>query len=54
MADSLAKLASTSDQNQVVHSYFDLHRTAKGLFQLDKWQMPCTRSKFDEVNFYVS
>lgn len=54
VADFLAKLASTSSQNSMFHSFIQLPREAKGLVQLDKRQMPSIRTKSDKANFFIS
>ncbi|KAG5612881.1 hypothetical protein H5410_024162 [Solanum commersonii] len=40
VADCLAKLASSSHQMLITQLYSNLPRRAKGLFLLDKWQLP--------------
>ncbi|XP_060201453.1 uncharacterized protein LOC132629989 [Lycium barbarum] len=54
VADLLAKFASTSNQNLLTKSLLHLPRQARGSFQLDKWQLPSLRCKYDKANFFVS
>ncbi|WMV26965.1 hypothetical protein MTR67_020350 [Solanum verrucosum] len=53
-ADHLAKMASTSGTRTLYHSLKELHREAKGLLQLDKWQTPTFRRRYEKCNFFVS
>ncbi|KAH0639228.1 hypothetical protein KY285_035814 [Solanum tuberosum] len=52
VADCLAKLASSSHQMLITQLYSNLPRKAKGLFLLDKWQLPSIQSKYDRANFF--
>ncbi|KAK4722553.1 hypothetical protein R3W88_012786 [Solanum pinnatisectum] len=54
VADFLAKLASSSGNGTFYFSYQQLPKEAKGLFQLDRWQLPCIRRRYDKCNFFVS
>ncbi|KAH0649965.1 hypothetical protein KY284_029877 [Solanum tuberosum] len=54
VAGFLAKLASSSGNGTFYFSYQQLPKEAKGLFQLDRWQLPCIRRKYDKCNFFVS
>ncbi|KAH0644413.1 hypothetical protein KY284_032297 [Solanum tuberosum] len=54
VADFLAKLASSSGNGTFYFSYQQLSKEAKGLFQLDRWQLPCIRRRYDKYNFFVS
>ncbi|XP_060182063.1 uncharacterized protein LOC132611694 [Lycium barbarum] len=48
IADFLAKKAATSGDRALYLSYQDLPREAKGLLQLDKWQLPTFRRRFEK------
>ncbi|KAK4717882.1 hypothetical protein R3W88_016220 [Solanum pinnatisectum] len=50
----LAKLASSSGNGTFYFSYQQLPKEVKGLFQLDRWQLPCVRRRYDKCNFFVS
>ncbi|XP_070041366.1 uncharacterized protein [Nicotiana tomentosiformis] len=54
VVDMLAKLASTSGNKTLYHSQDNLPREAKGLIQLDKWQFPSFRRRYEKCNFFVS
>ncbi|XP_075086341.1 uncharacterized protein LOC142169044 [Nicotiana tabacum] len=54
VVDLLAKLASTSGNKTLYHSQDNLPREAKGLIQLDKWQFPSFRRRYEKYNFFVS
>lgn len=54
VADYLAKLASQSRNSTSFTSFNQLPREVKGLFQLDRWQLPSIRRRFDQANFFVS
>nr|XP_016436823.1 PREDICTED: uncharacterized protein LOC107762942 [Nicotiana tabacum] len=54
VADCLAKLATTTNQRRLYHSLQELPSNAKGLFLLDKWQLPSIRTKYEKSNFFVS
>ncbi|KAK4718670.1 hypothetical protein R3W88_017008 [Solanum pinnatisectum] len=46
VADFLAKKASSSGNSTFYHSFQELPSEAKGLFQLNKWQLPTIRRRF--------
>ncbi|KAH0674097.1 hypothetical protein KY284_025184 [Solanum tuberosum] len=54
VADFLAKNAASSGNSTFYHSFQELPREARGLFQLDKWQLPTIRRRFEKCNFFVS
>ncbi|XP_060216384.1 uncharacterized protein LOC132643881 [Lycium barbarum] len=54
VADYLAKLASSSRVKSLYHSHDSLPGEAKGLVQLDQWQLPTFRRRFEKCNFFVS
>nr|XP_009769714.1 PREDICTED: uncharacterized protein LOC104220529 [Nicotiana sylvestris] len=54
IADLLAKLASTSGNRTLYHSHNNFPKEAKGLIQLDKWQIPTFRRRYEKCNFFVS
>lgn len=54
VADFLAKLASSSGNCTFYFSYQQLQEEVKGLFQLDRWHLPCIRRRYDICNFFVS
>nr|XP_016487427.1 PREDICTED: uncharacterized protein LOC107807533 [Nicotiana tabacum] len=54
LPDSLAKRAVETQQPSHFYSSHQLSRQAKGLFLLDKDQIPCIRNKYDKANFFVS
>ncbi|XP_060190450.1 uncharacterized protein LOC132619619 [Lycium barbarum] len=54
VADYLAKNAAGSQNFTLYDSYQQLPVGAKGLFQLDKSQMPSIRIKYDKASFFVS
>ncbi|KAK4372528.1 hypothetical protein RND71_007912 [Anisodus tanguticus] len=53
VADSLAKLAPNMNHNKIFYSVDQLPNVSKGPFQLDKWQMPSLRTRYDKYNFIV-
>ncbi|XP_060210288.1 uncharacterized protein LOC132637170 [Lycium barbarum] len=54
VADYLAKLALSSRTRSVYYSHDSLPGEAKGLTQLDQWQLPTFRRRFEKSNFFVS
>lgn len=54
VADYLAKLASSSGNSTFYTSFNQLPKEAKGTFQLDRWQLPSIRRRYDTTNFFVS
>ncbi|XP_060178282.1 uncharacterized protein LOC132608243 [Lycium barbarum] len=54
VADFLAKMSTSSGNRTLYHSLHDLPREAKGLLQLDNWQIPTFRRKYEKCNFFVS
>ncbi|KAG5598175.1 hypothetical protein H5410_029545 [Solanum commersonii] len=54
VADILAKSPSMSGNNIFYYSFQHLSKGVKGPFQLDKWQLPSIRRRFDKAIFFTS
>nr|XP_016504508.1 PREDICTED: uncharacterized protein LOC107822473 [Nicotiana tabacum] len=54
VADSLTKLALSSGNGTFYYSFQQLPKEVKGHFQLDEWQLPSIRRRYDKSNFFVS
>ncbi|XP_060195213.1 loganic acid O-methyltransferase-like [Lycium barbarum] len=54
VGDYLAKLASSNGSKTLYDSHQSLPREVKGLVQLDKWQLPIVRKRYEKCNFFVS
>lgn len=53
-ADFFAKQASSSGSGAFYYSFHQFPKEVKGQFQLDKWQLPSLRRRYDKCNFFVS
>ncbi|KAK4356540.1 hypothetical protein RND71_025511 [Anisodus tanguticus] len=53
VADYIAKLAATGG-NETFFSPGNLPLEVKGLIQLNKWQLPMRRRKYEKRNFFIS
>lgn len=54
IADFLANMTSTSGRKTFYASFQQLSKEVKGFIQLDKWQLPPMRKRYDKSNFFVS
>lgn len=54
VADSLANFVANLNHNKMYYTFDQLPKDTKGLFQLDKWQMPSLRTRYHKANFFVS
>ncbi|XP_019237530.1 PREDICTED: uncharacterized protein LOC109217719 [Nicotiana attenuata] len=54
VADTLAKNAAKNGSSGYYYTFQQLPGNAKGPFQLDKWQLPSFRIRYDKANFFVS
>ncbi|XP_070049225.1 uncharacterized protein [Nicotiana tomentosiformis] len=54
VAEFLGKLASSSGTDTFYHFLQQMPREAKGLFQLNRWQLPSMGRRYDKCIFFVS